>query len=301
MPAKNTSLYVREAVEALRKADYKDWELVIVDDHSTDQTLSILKEIETEDPRIKVCENEGNGKVLALNRGYQSAKGDLIKCIDADDVLSPAFFDFLPDMADYDASCHDYYIANSNLKIVGKYSMNRAFFHNSFDYCMKYLISLPRCVWLFKRHIAKMIFPMPDNLPFEDVWFSLIIKKYAGTNIRHIPKPLYYYRQHDNQAFGGILNFNKQIVIFRAKRMLKFIEAIEQDRTKRLTAGIERPDFLGEITSFYRLLAQEKLSLSDIVRPAIPAGLKLKLLIYKKLSFLAIPLLKLKWLLDKTW
>jgi glycosyltransferase involved in cell wall biosynthesis len=301
MPAKNVSSYVHEAIDALRKADFKDWELIVIDDHSTDGTLAILKAIETQETRLKVCENNGHGKVLALNRGYQSAKGDLIKCIDADDVLSPKFFDFLPEIAGYDASCHDYYIAKSNLKVISEYSMNRAFFRKSFDDCMKNLISLPRCVWLFKRHIANMIFPMPDNLPFEDVWFSLIIKKYAGTNIRHIPQPLYYYRQHNNQVFGGILNYNQQIVIFRANRMLKFIEAIEQDQTKRLTSGIKEPDFFGKITSFYRLLAQEKLRLRDILRPALPAGLKLKLLVYKKLSFLAKPLLKLKWLLDRIW
>jgi len=301
MPAKNVSSYAREAIDALRRVNYKDWELIVIDDHSTDETLAILKEIEREDSRIQVSENDGHGKVLALNCGYQLANGDLIKCIDADDVLAPTFFDFLQDMTDYDASCHDYYIAKSNLRVVSEYSMNRTFFSESFDYCLKNLISLPRCVWLFKRHIADMIFPMPDNLPFEDVWFSLIIKKYADANIRHIAKPLYYYRQHNNQAFGGVLNFNKQTVIFRAKRMQKLIQAIEQDPTKRLTAGIEEQDFFSDISCYYTLLARDRLGLRDIIGPAIPTGLKFKLLVYKKFSFFAPSLLKLKWLLDRTW
>jgi glycosyltransferase involved in cell wall biosynthesis len=301
MPARNVSSYVREAIDTLRKANYEDWELIVIDDHSTDDTINILKEIEAEDPRIQVFQNDGHGKVHALNYGYQFTNGDFIKCIDADDVLAPTFFDFLHDMTRYEASCHDYYIAKSDLRVIGEYSMNKAFFRKSFDDCLKNLISLPRCIWLFKRHIGNMIFPMPDNLPFEDVWFSLIIKKYAGPNIYHVPQPLYYYRQHKNQTFGGVLNFNKQIVIFRANRMLKFIEAIEQDPTKRLTSGIKDPDFFEDITSFYLLLAQERLRLQDIIRQVIPRELKLKLLIYRKLSFLTMSLLKLKWLLDRTW
>ena len=301
MPAKNASAFIREAIDAVRKTKYEDWEMIVVDDHSTDDTLTILKEIEAEDSRIQVIENDGHGKILALNHGYKLTNGDFIKCIDADDVLAPTFFDFLHVMTQHDAGCHDYYIANTNLKVIGEYSMNKAYFRKSFDDCLKNLISLPRCVWLFKRHIGDTIFPMPDNLPFEDVWFSLIIKKYAGPNIYHVPQPLYYYRQHKNQTFGGVLNFDKQTVIYRANRMLKLIKAIEQDPTKRLTCEIKDPDFFKQITSFYLLLAQEKLRLQDIIRAKIATQLKLKLLIYRKLSFLTMSLLKLKWLLDRTW
>lgn len=301
MPAQNVSLFVREAIDALRKTNYENWELIVVNDHSTDDTITILKEIEAEDSRIQVFENDGHGKVLALNYGYKLTKGDFIKCIDADDILAPTFFDFLNVMNRHDASCHDYYIANTNLKVIGEYSMNKAFFRKSFDDCLRNLISLPRCVWLFKRHIGNIIFPMPDNLPFEDVWFSLIIKKYAGQNLYHVPQSLYYYRQHKNQTFGGVLNFDKQIVIYRANRMLKLIEAIEQDPTKRLTCEIKDPDFFKEITSFYLLLSQERLKLHEIIRQKIATQLKLKLLIYRKLNFMSMALIKLKWLIDRKW
>ena len=192
MPVKNASLYISDALNSLRSIKDKEWELIAIDDHSTDESLAILEEAQKENCRIKVAKNNGHGKVLALNHGYSLTRGDIIKCIDADDVLATTFLEILEEIADSDASCHDYYITNSNLKIFAKYSMNKAFFNESFEHCMRYLISLPRCVWSFKRHIGDMIFPMPDNLPFEDVWFSLIIKKYAGTNIHHISQPLYY-------------------------------------------------------------------------------------------------------------
>lgn len=299
MPAKNASLYVGQAIDSLRQASYEDWELVVLNDHSTDDTLALLREAEKEDSRIRVYENDGYGKVLALNNGYRLANGDLIKCIDADDVLAPAFFDFLPDMTGYDASCHDYYIVDRNLRVLGEYSMNRAFFSRTFDYCLKNLISLPRCVWLFNRSVGNMIFPMPDNLPFEDVWFSLIIKKYAGANIRHISKPLYYYRQHNDQAFGGVLNFESDTVSFRARRMLQLMDVIRHEQTKRLVSEIDGQNTFGHAKRFYELLAQETLNLGEIITSRVPLGCKAKLLIYRKLRFLAPLIVRLKWSFDK--
>jgi glycosyltransferase involved in cell wall biosynthesis len=299
MPAKNVSLYVREAIEGLTKASYKDWELIAIDDHSSDDTLAVLKDAEKRDSRIKVSENKGCGKVIALNYGYSLTSGEIIKCIDADDVLAATFFDCLEGFADYDVSCHNYYITKGNLKIIAEYSPRKAFFNESFNYCVKNLVSLPRCVWSFKRHIGNMIFPMPEDLPFEDVWFSLIIKKYAGSNIKRVDKPLYYYRQHDNQVYGGILNFDKEVITFRAKRMLKLIEVIKHEQTKRLISGIKDKDFFKDIGSFYRLLAEEKLKLWYIITSGIPFKLKLKLLVYKKLTLLAPLIVRSKWQLDK--
>jgi glycosyltransferase involved in cell wall biosynthesis len=301
MPAKDVSSYLRQAIHPLVAAEHNDWELIVVEDHSSDDTLAILKDAEKHEPRIKVVTNKGSGKVLALNYGYTLTSGDIIKCIDADDVLSPTFFEHLDDFRDYDAGCHNSYVTTNDLKVICEYSINRAFFRNSFDYCLNNLASLPRCLWSFKRHIGNIIFPMPEDLPFEDVWFSLIIKKYAGASIRRIHTPLYYYRQHSNQAYGGILNFNDRVVAFRAKRMLKFIDVIKRERSGRLLSAMNNENCLGDIRAFYTLLAGEKLKLGQALLSDIPLSLKLRLLLYKKLNWLAPSLTRLRWLLDKQW
>ncbi len=299
MPAKNASLYIRDAINALQKANYQDWELIVIDDHSSDDTSAILTQAGKEDSRIMVSKNEGCGKVQALNHGYSMVNGEIIKCLDADDVLATTFFDFIEDMNDYDASCHDCYIARSNLKIVGEYSMNKAYFSKSFEYCLKNLISLPRWTWSFKRNIGNIIFPMPEDLPFEDVWFSLIIKKFAKDNIRHIAKPLYYYRQHSKQVFGGILNFNPEIVSFRAQRILKLIDVIKHEQSKRLISGINGTDFFDEIRRFYELSAKETIGLWEIITLDMVPELKAKLLLYKKMRLIVPLIVRLKWFLDK--
>jgi glycosyltransferase involved in cell wall biosynthesis len=298
MPAKNVSLYVGWAVDCLCKADYKDWELVVIDDHSTDITYEILKQVEETDSRIKVFKNKGNGKVVGLNYGYSLTSGEIIKCIDADDALDAHFFDHIGTMHDFDAMCHDFYITTNDLKIIGHYAINKTFLQKDFIYCLKYLKAVPRCTWSFTREIGDRIFPMPTQLPFEDVWFSLVIKKYAH-EILHLSEKLYYYRQHKNQTYGGILNFDSEVISFRANRMLRFIEVLQTEEARQLMPEGKNLDYLKEIRFFYNLLASEKLTLRNILASDISKGLKLKLLLYRKFPIVAPLAVRLNWLMGK--
>lgn len=298
MPARNVSSYVNEAVNGLLKANCEDWELIIIEDHSTDDTLSILREIEKRDCRIRVFENDGAGKVVGLNYGYTFSSGAFIKCIDADDVLDTKFFHHVDIMNNYDALCHDSYITSNKLRVIGNYSMDKSILIKDFSYCLKYLKSLPRWTWSFTRSIGDRIFPIPENLPFEDVWFSLMIKKYAK-RIFYINDKLYYYRQHNKQVFGGILNFNSEVVSFRAKRMLKFIDVIVNEKTELLVPGTNNAGFFNGVRRFYELMARQTINFLDIFKSDMPMQFRLKLIIYKKLSFLAPLIIRLKWLLDK--
>ena len=298
MPAKNASLYVGQAVGSLCKADYKDWELIVIDDHSTDSTYDILKQAEETDSRIKVFKNRGNGKVVGLNYGYSLTSGEIIKCIDADDVLDAHFFDHIGTMQESDATCHDYYITTNDLKIIGHYSVNKTFLQKDFIYCLKYFKGIPRCVWSFTRKIGDRIFPIPEELPFEDMWFSLIIKKYAS-NILYINRKLYHYRQHDNQTFGGVLNFDDKIVAFRARRLLKVVEVICNNSTNQLMHEQVDNNIFKDAVCYFEFLAKDNIELHDVLISGIPLEFKLKLLIYKKLKFLAKPIMKIKWMYDK--
>ena len=298
MPARNVSSYVSESVNELLKAKYEDWELIIIEDHSTDDTLSILREIEKRDCRIRVFENDGVGKVVGLNYGYTFSSGEFIKCIDADDVLDTRFFDHVDIMNNYDAICHNGYVTTSKLRIIGNYSVDKSVLIEDFLYCLKYLKGLPRWTWSFTRSIGDRIFPIPENLPFEDVWFTLMIKKHAK-KMYYINDELYYYRQHDNQVFGGILNFSSEVVSFRAKRMLKLIDVIVNEQIELLAPETNDAGFFDGMRHFYELLARQTVNFIDIFKSEMPLEFRLKLIIYKKLSFLAPLMIRLKWFLDK--
>lgn len=87
IPAYNVSLYIKECVESVCKQSYKNLEIIIVDDGSTDNTLEILKEMKKNDLRINLIHKENGGLSSARNAGLKIATGDYIMFLDSDDWL----------------------------------------------------------------------------------------------------------------------------------------------------------------------------------------------------------------------
>jgi len=294
MMAKNVEEYIEEAILSLQKVDYIPWELVIVEDHSSDSTFDIITKLAANDDRIIAVKNKFNGKVLGTNYGYTLTKGDIIKCIDSDDILLEDFFKEYKNLEKNDAHCHSAYIVDNRLNIMGTYHVNRELIDSSYSHVVSNLISLPKCFWSFKREIAEKIFPMPENLPFEDVWISLNIKKYSKS-IYHINRPVYLYRQHNNNTFGGILNYSTDKVVFRANRLIKLIDIIENEH-KYLIKNIEDPF---KEMKVYLKLQSTKANILKILASKISLIKKLKLILILHFPSLASFITKIKWWLDK--
>ena len=90
MPAYNTEKYVGEAIESIINQTYTNWELLCVDDGSTDRTLEIMQEYAAKDPRIRVYTNEENrGRPYTRNRALDLARGEILAVQDADDISTP--------------------------------------------------------------------------------------------------------------------------------------------------------------------------------------------------------------------
>jgi glycosyltransferase involved in cell wall biosynthesis len=90
LPARNASATLQEALGGvLAQRGAPPFEVVCVDDASTDATGSLLAEAARRDPRVKLVRGEGAGLVRALNLGLSRCKGDLIARMDADDLVHP--------------------------------------------------------------------------------------------------------------------------------------------------------------------------------------------------------------------
>ena len=88
MPTYNVAPYVKEAVESVLRQSYADFELLVIDDCSTDGTLNVVRGID--DPRIRIVQNERNlGLSENLNRGLSLIKTDLVSRMDGDDIAEP--------------------------------------------------------------------------------------------------------------------------------------------------------------------------------------------------------------------
>ena len=88
MPAFNAGPYIRESIESVLAQTYTDFEYLIIDDGSQDETASILESFK--DTRIRIIRHENNrGLIATLNEGIMEAKGSIIARMDADDVCLP--------------------------------------------------------------------------------------------------------------------------------------------------------------------------------------------------------------------
>ena len=84
MPVYNCERYILESLESLRVQTYQNFEVIIINDGSTDRTLSLINECQ--DERFKVFSFSNGGVAAALNRGLRKAQGKIIARMDADDI-----------------------------------------------------------------------------------------------------------------------------------------------------------------------------------------------------------------------
>ena len=87
MPVYNAEKYLEESIESILNQSFKDFELLVINDGSTDLSSRILDKYKLKDQRIRIINNEGNkGLPYTRDRGLKLAKGKYIALIDADDV-----------------------------------------------------------------------------------------------------------------------------------------------------------------------------------------------------------------------
>lgn len=87
MPVKNVGLYLEECLISIQGQTLEHWELIAVNDHSTDHSENILNSFAAKDSRIRMLQNKGKGIIEALRTGYAESRGNFIHRMDADDLM----------------------------------------------------------------------------------------------------------------------------------------------------------------------------------------------------------------------
>lgn len=127
MPVYNGEKYLAEAIRSVIEQTYADWELIVVDDGSTDATAQIVAE--AGDARIKYTHQTNRGQAAALNRGLDLATGVYVTTLDADDRFTPnSLLDrvrWLEGHAQHGAVYADGYICDGELAPQGRFSQVR--------------------------------------------------------------------------------------------------------------------------------------------------------------------------------
>ena len=200
LPAYNAQNTIAETIQSIIEQTYKEWELIIINDGSTDNTKYIIQSFK--DPRIRYFENDGNKKLIyTLNKGIDLSKGDYIARIDADDIAMP---ERLEQQVAFMDSQKDVIVCGSFMQAFGQGIDSYVISYFTDDQSIKehFLISSPfghPSVMIRKQAlIVNNIRYDADYLHAEDLklWYDLMdYGKYAN-----IPTVLMKYRISDTQC-----------------------------------------------------------------------------------------------------
>src|SRR5690625_145630 len=93
-PAYNAERFIGETIESVLQQTYKNWEMIIVDDCSTDATVEIVQQYVEQDERVRLIQlKENSGSAIARNTAMDHARGDFFAFLDSDDLWYPEKLD----------------------------------------------------------------------------------------------------------------------------------------------------------------------------------------------------------------
>lgn len=270
VPVYNVEKFVGTCLESLSNQTLRDIEIIVINDGSTDNSLSICETYARKDNRIKIYTKPNGGLSSARNYAMQFVSSPYIGFVDSDDWVSDNFFEIL-----YNAiTKNNCDISVTSAVRVHKHSQKYRFKYEKevicddlADFASKIRnANIPKCcyVWnkLYKTELVKNN-PFKDNSYYEDVlWIPEVLKQ--SKRVVFVQNGLYYYRANANSIVKTRPTEKKQLDYYNAqKSIIKFFDDNGIKLTEKQRTITKKRIYLGNIlimkikelnyTSFYYL------------------------------------------------
>lgn len=230
MPVYNVEKYLSECLKSICNQTYKNIEIIVIDDGSTDNSGKICDDFSKNDSRISVVHQQNKGVSYSRNVGLSLANGDYILFVDGDDFVKENMIELMEnamlDNYQYDLCVCNYNIydkASNEQKLI---KINKKDITLK-DYCnqMLYGNSIEGFVWnrLYKKELLEKIKFDEDIFLLEDLVFNVKYLKEIN-RICYINEPLYFYRIRSNSALHKEItekSFNSIIAKFYIIKLLE--------------------------------------------------------------------------------
>ncbi|TCB65059.1 glycosyltransferase family 2 protein [Acinetobacter sp. ANC 4178] len=199
IPIYNAEKFLSDAIQSVINQSFKEWELILVDDGSTDRSLEIAKEFERKDSRIKVISDGLNLKLpTRLNQIISLSKYEFIARMDADDIMHPdrlrVQYDFLKNN-EYDLVSSSLYSIDINNNIVGKRIIDSPVTIQSLLRGNNQ-IAHPTILAKKNWYLRNMYDEQSERAEDYELWLRSILNKDLKVHV--LPEPLLYYREVGN-------------------------------------------------------------------------------------------------------
>ncbi len=195
-PVYNAEDFIEETIKSVQDQSYENWEMLLVDDCSTDKSVELIKKLSKTDKRLKLFKNKTNsGAAKSRNVGTTNAKGRYVAFLDADDLWKPEklkkqleFMDKKNSLFSYT----DYEFADENGKPNGK----KVVVPTTINYqqCLKNPIIWTSTVMIDVSRVDKSLLMMPDVKRGQDAatWWQILKQIDSADGLNQI---LSYYRR----------------------------------------------------------------------------------------------------------
>ncbi len=283
VPVYNAEKYLKKCISSVQEQTYKNWELILVDDGSTDKSLEIIKMFSGKDNKIKVIYQNNSGPGVARNNGLKIATGDYVVFLDADDFIDGQYFELLVAKAEKnDVVFIDINQIDTNGKLLKKEAMSE-FEEWGKDRILRSQMT-GKIPWGGVRKAVKLQLIRENNILYtshnvgEEALYSFQILYYAKSIGFLDEKPVYFYVNHeDSQSktvmmdpWGPIVNVlknylvEKQIYSYYANSLNAFnlsATVVSLDRIEQLYSGEEKKKKIQMRMEQYRKIYDESAEL----------------------------------------
>lgn len=210
MPVYNAGDFLVEAIESIVSQTYENWELIVVDDASTDNSWQIIKEYKERYPNkikaVRLRKNRNAGGDVAGEIGFRMAKGELVARMDADDISTPDRLErqvrFLQKHKKVDIVGSVAWVINERGEILGKKLVPTTYEKIKEEFFVFHPLIHPT-VMVRRSSFGKSFYKI--DYPANNDYWTFFNYLFEGKIIANIKKPLLQYRIHnDNDSLKRI-------------------------------------------------------------------------------------------------
>lgn len=233
--AYNAEKYIEECLDSIINQTYKNLQIIVVNDGSTDNTLSICQGYN--DKRIEIITKENGGLSSARNEGLTHVRGDFIYFVDSDDVICSNTIEVMLDLI---SSCNSDIAVSGYEKFVTSYSNENNYnkketiIYNSKDY-LEEILSLKKNTYAWgtlikTKYIEKIVFP--KNHYYEDLAIMYLLFD-SASKIAYTPTKLLKYRQNPTSIVHTYKKEKVEDYVNYGIKMCNYIEKKYPDLYKK--------------------------------------------------------------------
>ena len=211
VPVYNSAETIKECVNSIVAQDFTNWELLLVDDGSSDCSHDICLELAAQDKRVVALQQEHKGVSAARNLALDKARGTYICFVDADDTVEPDYLSSLYEHHDCDMVICGYYVDcyNEEKHLVNREMHSPAPLSTDINDNKETLVPLfengminINCNKLLKSNIIKNHNIRYTNYPVNEDYIFMLSYLMHSNSLRAIEKPLYHWIRIENKKTG---------------------------------------------------------------------------------------------------